>query len=171
MANKSGKVVWRMLCLRAALRGLVCALTLLVVATAAMAADVPQKSFASPQEAVSALVDAVKADDQSALRAILGPHSGKLISSGDPVQDQQNRERFINAYGKANQIELEGDAKAVLVIGEDRWPMPIPLVKSGGSWRFDATQGKQEILNRRIGRNAGERDSDEGPYRVPIGAE
>ncbi|MGH8743076.1 MAG: DUF2950 domain-containing protein, partial [Burkholderiales bacterium] len=125
----------------------------LTMAPVAMAAGVPQKNFASPEEAVFTLVDAVKANDQSALRAILGPHSGKLISSGDPVQDQQNRERFINAYGVANQIEIEGDAKAVLVIGEDRWPMPIPLVKSGGNWRFDATQGKQEILSRRIGRN------------------
>lgn len=153
MTNKSRKVAWRMLYLGAALRGLICALTLLAVVPVAMAAGVPQKSFASPQEAVSALVDAVKADDQSALRAILGPHSGKLISSGDPVQDQQNRERFINAYAKANKIVLESDLKAVLIVGENQWPMPIPLVKSGGSWRFDATQGKQEILNRRIGRN------------------
>lgn len=102
---------------------------------------------------MSALVDAVKKGDEAALRAVLGPRSGKLISSGDPVQDQQNRDRFVSAYGVANKIELQGDAKAVLVVGKDEWPMPIPLVKSGGSWRFDAKQGEQEILNRRIGRN------------------
>jgi hypothetical protein len=152
MTNMSKKAVWRVLYWRA-LRGLICALTLLAMAPLAMAASVPQKSFASPEEAVSALVDAVKANDESALRVVLGPRSGKLISSGDPVQDQQNRERFVSAYDVANKIELEGDAKAVLVIGKDDWPMPIPLVKSGDSWRFDAKQGEQEILNRRIGRN------------------
>ncbi|HUL42256.1 MAG TPA: DUF2950 domain-containing protein [Burkholderiales bacterium] len=142
-----------MLYLRTALRGLICALVLLATAPLVMAAGVSQKSFASPEEAVSALVDAMKAGDESALRAILGPHSGKLIDSGDPVQDQQNRDRFLGAYGVVNKIELQGNAKAVLVVGKDEWPMPIPLVKSGDSWHFDAQQGKQEILNRRIGRN------------------
>jgi len=150
--NMSSKKVWRILCWRA-FCGLICELALLAAAHSTMAAGVPQKSFASPEEAVSALVDAVKSGDESAMHAVLGPYSGKLISSGDPVQDQQNRERFVSAYGVANKIELQGSTKAVLVIGKDDWPMPIPLVKSGGSWRFDAKQGKQEILNRRIGRN------------------
>jgi Protein of unknown function (DUF2950) len=153
MASKFRIVESCMLYLRTALCGLICALVLLATAPLVMAAGVSQKSFASPEEAVSALVDAMKAGDESALRAILGPHSGKLIDSGDPVQDQQNRDRFLSAYGVANKIELQGNAKAVLVVGKDEWPMPIPLVKSGDSWRFDAQQGKQEILNRRIGRN------------------
>jgi hypothetical protein len=152
MTNMSKKADWSILYWRA-LRGLICALTLLAIAPLAMAAGVPQKSFASPEEAVATLVDAVKTNNESALRVVLGPSSGKLISSGDPVQDQQNRDRFISAYGVANKIELQGNARAVLVIGKDDWPMPIPLVKFGGSWRFDAKQGKQEILNRRIGRN------------------
>ena len=133
--------------------GLICGLTLLKLAPVAIAAGVPQKNFASPEEAVSALVSAVEANDQRSLREVLGPHSGKLISSGDPVQDQQNREKFVTAYETANRIELHGEANAVLVVGKDEWPMPIPLVKSNGAWHFDAKQGEREILNRRIGRN------------------
>jgi len=150
--NISKQNIGRVLCPRF-LCWLLCQLTLLAVAPVAMAAGLPQKTFGSPEEAVSALVDAVRTGDESALRTILGPRSGKLISSGDPVQDQQNRDKFISAFDTASKIELQGGAKAVLVVGKDEWPMPIPLVKSDGSWRFDAKQGAQEILNRRIGRN------------------
>ncbi|HYA19024.1 MAG TPA: DUF2950 domain-containing protein [Burkholderiales bacterium] len=129
------------------------ALTLLALARGAIAAGMPQKSFGSPEEAVSALVEAVRSGDESAMKSVLGPRSGRLVDSGDTVQDQQNRDRFVNAYDEANRIELQGETKAVLIVGNDNWPMPIPIVKSGDSWRFDAKQGAQEILNRRIGRN------------------
>jgi hypothetical protein len=132
---------------------LICAFALLAAAPLAIAAGVSQKSFDSPEAAVSALVEAVKSGDAWSIRAVLGPRSGKLVNSGDPVQDQQNRDKFISAYNTASEIELQGDAKAVLVVGKNNWPMPIPLVKSDGSWRFDAKQGEQEILDRRIGRN------------------
>ena len=68
-------------------------------------------------------------NDQPILRAILGPHGNKLIGSGDRVADQQYRKAFIKAYNEANKIVFEGDQQAVLVIGQDEWPMPIPLVK------------------------------------------
>lgn len=129
------------------------AATLIAMAPVALAAAASQKSFASPEAGMTALVEAVKIHDQPMLRAILGPRASVLMSSGDPVADQQNREAFITAHSEANKVVLEGDSQAVLVIGHDEWPMPIPLVKSPAGWRFDTSQGEQEILTRRIGRN------------------
>jgi hypothetical protein len=119
----------------------------------ASAAAAKQQSFASPEEAVKALVDAMKAGDLKALSVILGPAGKPLISSGDAVADKQARQRFVEAYAEANKLEKAGEAKAVLSVGKDDWPLPIPVVKEGETWRFDTLAGKEEILNRRIGRN------------------
>ena len=119
----------------------------------APAATSAQQSFEVPDAAVNALVAAVKSNDHKMLRSILGPHSRKLISSGDDVADAKRRATFIKAYNQANKIVLEGDTKATLVIGDDQWPLPIPLVKFKERWRFDATLGEKEILARRIGAN------------------
>lgn len=135
------------------LPGTVVALALCVAAPLALAETPLQKSFASPEAGVDALVEAAKANDEMALRAILGPHSRKLISSGDDVADVRRREAFVTEYSEANKIVPDGDRKAILVIGDDEWPMPIPLVKTGSRWHFDARQGEQEILARRIGAN------------------
>jgi len=132
---------------------IVCALALIVVAPMALAATAGPKRFASPEAGVTALIEAVKADDQPMLLAVLGPHGSKLISSGDAVADQLSREAFLQAYGDANKLVRDGDTKATLVIGKDEWPMPIPLVKAKDGWRFDTQQGEKEILARRIGRN------------------
>jgi hypothetical protein len=126
---------------------------LMTMAPVVLAATAAQENFASPEAGTKALVEAVKANDQPVLRTILGPHGKRLISSGDKVADQQSREAFIKAYSEANKLVLEGDQQAVLVIGQDEWPMPIPLVKSPAGWRFDTPQGEKEILTRRIGRN------------------
>jgi hypothetical protein len=112
-----------------------------------------QQNFSSPEAGSAALFEGVKVNDQPKLRAILGSHGNKLISSGDMVADRQYREVFIKSYNEANKLVLEGNSRAVLVIGQDEWPMPIPLVKSPAGWRFDTIQGEQEILTRRIGRN------------------
>lgn len=119
----------------------------------AVAANRNPRTFASPEEAVQALVEAAKAGDTKALAAILGPESRPLISSGDTVADKQARERFVQAYEQSNKLERPTDTKAVLVIGQDEWPLPIPVVKAGDTWRFDTAAGKEEILTRRIGRN------------------
>lgn len=120
----------------------------------AVAADPQhQKSFASPEEAVQALAEAVKAGDMEVLAAILGPEGRPLLASGDAVADTQERERFVRAYEQSHKLERPTETKAVVVIGQDEWPLPIPVVKEGDTWRFDTTVGKEEILNRRIGRN------------------
>ncbi len=112
-----------------------------------------QKSFQSPEEATAALLAAAKADDLKELSAILGPDGNKLISSGDAVADKNGRERFVRAYDEKNKVDMESDGKAVIEVGNDGWPFPIPIVKVGAGWLFDTKAGKEEILNRRIGRN------------------
>ena len=134
-------------------RQLFCVCALLVTTSVALAAPAMQKSYASPDAAVDALVDAVRSSNKTKLTALFGIHGSKLISSGDAVADKNRRATFVKTYTEANKLVFEGDAKAVLVIGKKDWPFPIPLVKNDGAWKFDTEQGAQEILNRRIGRN------------------
>lgn len=101
---------------------------------------------------MTALVDAIKADDRKMLRDILGPEGSTLVDSGDAVADRSARQRFAAEYDRTHRIE-GGDGKVVLYVGPDDYPFPIPLVPEGPVWRFDTRAGKEEILNRRIGRN------------------
>ena len=117
------------------------------------AAEAKQKTFATPEEAVKELIAAAKANDAKAMAIVLGPGSQQIVQSGDATADKAGREIFVKAYEQANKLEKAGDAKAVLAIGKDNWPFPIPLVKGAAGWRFDTKAGKEEILNRRIGRN------------------
>ncbi len=119
----------------------------------AAARSVKQKSFTSAEEAVKALVQAIKSDDNRAVEAILGPGSKDIVSSGDKVADKARCEKFIKAYEEMNKLEKETPEKAVLHVGPRDWPLPIPIVKRGNVWLFDTKTAKEEILNRRIGRN------------------
>ncbi|MBW2575921.1 MAG: DUF2950 domain-containing protein [Deltaproteobacteria bacterium] len=111
------------------------------------------RSFSSPEEAVTSLVTAVRANDMEEILAILGPESRELIFSGDDVADRIGREKFLKAYDRMNILQKVSADKVTFCIGKDNWPLPIPIVKAGAKWVFDTEQGKQEILNRRIGRN------------------
>jgi hypothetical protein len=117
------------------------------------AADVGQESFKTPEEAVKALIDAIKVNDAKELMAIFGPAGKELFFSGDEVADQVWRERFVKAYETANRAVSENEKRVILHVGNRDWPFPIPVVKEGESWFFDTKAGKQEVLNRRIGRN------------------
>jgi len=128
------------------------ALIALAISGFAHAETVKQRTFASPQEAAKAFVEALKTEDVKTLEAILGPDSEDLISSGDPVADQALRERFVKAYEEKNNLE-QTDEEAVLVVGNEDWPFAIPIVKTDSLWRFDTEEGREEILARRIGRN------------------
>jgi hypothetical protein len=112
-----------------------------------------QRTFASPEEAVAALINALKTDDVEDLSAILGPEGKQLIFSGDEIADKNARQRFSRMYDEKNQLKRESEDKAVLDVGNNDWPFPIPIVKAGEAWHFDTRQGKTEILNRRIGGN------------------
>ena len=111
-----------------------------------------QKSFSSPGKAVKAMVEAVKSDDTKALLRIFGPGSKAIVLSGDPVENKEGRQRFIKRYEEKNRLEAVS-GKVVLYTGNDGWPFPIPIVKTGSRWRFDARAGREEILARRVGRN------------------
>ncbi|HQH71540.1 MAG TPA: DUF2950 domain-containing protein [bacterium] len=112
-----------------------------------------QSTFATPERAVQALASAAKNEDKEELLAIFGPESRDLLSSGDPVADRHNREVFSVAMEQQWKLENVNDRYQELVIGNEEWPFPIPLVKERAGWRFDTAAGKQEVLARRIGRN------------------
>ena len=113
---------------------------------------ITQRSFASPDEAVKALQAAVAAKDRTALREIYGSEIDEL-STGDAVQDANNRQKFAALMSQGCQLMKEGDDKITLEVGPDSWPMPIPLVKADGQWHFDTAAGKEEIINRHIGKD------------------
>jgi len=117
------------------------------------AAAMAQRTFASPEKATKAVVEALKAHDSKALAAIFGPGSEDLISSGDPVADEAERDRFIELYEQKYRFEAQGTDKMILCLGNEDWPFPIPIVKEDGTWRFDTPEGREELLARRIGRN------------------
>jgi hypothetical protein len=134
----------------------VCLGVLLLPATAPVAvraAEPAQQTFPSPEAAAASLAEAAGHGDQAELLKIFGAGGAKLISSGDPVADDNARQRLAAEYAASHKIDYEGDDKAVLSIGKDDFPLPIPLVKAGSAWHFDTTAGEQEILDRRIGRN------------------
>ncbi len=111
-----------------------------------------QKSFASLDEAVNALVAAIRAADRNALVEILGPLANPLVWSGDDVADRAALQRFTAAYDRAHRLE-GGAGKVVLYVGDDDFPFPIPLVPDGPRWLWDTAAGDDELLNRRIGEN------------------
>ena len=124
----------------------------LAVSDLSQAQTVKQRTFTSPEEAVRALTAALISEDQKALEAIFGSGGADLLSSGDPVADHLERERFLKLYDEKSRLEETAD-EAVLSVGNEDWPFPIPMVKEDALWRFDTEAGSEEILARRIGRN------------------
>jgi hypothetical protein len=112
-----------------------------------------QTTFASPDKAVQSLVANVRDDNDAGLAAIFGPEAEDLISSGDRVADRNNRKRFLKAYAEKNFLERRDDNLSILHIGKMDYAFPIPIVRRDGVWVFDTQAGREEILNRRIGRN------------------
>jgi len=128
--------------------------TIFLIASPAYAdGQAKQESFASPQQAVAALIKAVQDNNDAELLTILGDDSEDLISSGDKVADQNGRARFLQAYAKKNSLEQDDGGRMVLLLGDKDYPFPIPLVRQGEAWLFDTRAGMEEILNRRIGKN------------------
>jgi DUF2950 family protein len=126
--------------------------SLLLTSMSPLEAQTKQRRFASVEDATTSLVDALRSNDRRALVAILGPEARPLLASGDAVADRISRERFLAAYDQAHRAE-GGGGKVTLYVGDDDFPLPIPLVPDRDAWRFDTTAGREEILNRRIGQN------------------
>jgi hypothetical protein len=112
-----------------------------------------QRTFSSPEEAVQALVDALRADDEPTLLAIFGKEIEDLIHTGDRVQDQSSRAEFVARYDRRHEFDTSTSGRAVLIIGDNGWPFPIPVIEAPEGWLFDTEQGREEIINRKIGRN------------------
>ena len=126
-------------------------LTSMSIAALAKAAE--QKTFATPEEAVQALVKASADGNQEEMLAVFGDEGKELVYSGDTVQDMARMRGFVKAYNTKHAIVTQDENTRILQVGASDWPMPIPLVNDGGKWRFDTEAGKQELLFRRIGRN------------------
>jgi len=112
-----------------------------------------QKVFGSPEDAMKALAEAARARDTKGMMAILGPEGEDIISSGDAVADKDTQERFVKAYQEKVDFVKEKEDRVSIIIGNDNWPFPIPIVRRGESWVFDTKAGREEVLSRRIGRN------------------
>jgi hypothetical protein len=122
-------------------------------AGAASATAPPAQTYATADEAVKALVDAMRSDNTDAIASVLGPGSEKLVNSGDKVVDDTARKRFVTAYDEKHQLTAAAPDRMTLVVGNDDWPLSIPIVQSDGRWHFDSVAGAQELVDRRIGRD------------------
>jgi hypothetical protein len=139
----------RIFSLSGRLFGWTAAIVMLASASVASA----QRSFKSPEDAVAALVSATRDNWPRGVVAVLGADGAEIASSGDKVADEAMREKFLAAYDARHQVTKEGDDKAIVVIGPEDFPFPIPLTRKGAAWQFDTAAGRLEILYRRIGRN------------------
>ncbi|MGA8144088.1 MAG: DUF2950 domain-containing protein [Candidatus Acidiferrales bacterium] len=119
----------------------------------ALAQETGQKTFSSAEDASQALAKAAQSNDEKTMLDVLGPGAKQIVSSGDDVEDQQNRANFAQKYEEMHRLVKEPDGTTTLYIGAENWPTPIPLVNKGNAWYFDTDAGKKEILYRRVGRN------------------
>ena len=112
-----------------------------------------QQTFATPEDAVKALVEAVRANDSNAVLVVLGPKSRSWLSSGDAVADRRAAEKFLINFERKHALSESAEGKVFLLAGEDDWSFPAPLVKKSGGWAFDSLAGREELINRRVGAN------------------
>jgi Protein of unknown function (DUF2950) len=123
------------------------------ILTLAISAAHAQKSYPTPEQALSALVEAVKDGGKWKMKRVLGPDADEIIDSGDEVADAETRQRFLSAYDAKHSLSFEGNKKASIILGADDFSFPIPLIHNQAGWEFDTAAGRREILYRRIGRN------------------
>ncbi len=147
IAEREGKVMRRIVTL-AVVSGLVA-----FAVTASAEESGGQTHFKSPTAAVQALVAAARTGDRPKMLAILGPEGEPLVESGDDVEDAAERRRFVAMASQRTRFETLSDGSVIAHVGRAATPLAIPLVKDGDAWRFDTVAGKDELLNRRIGRN------------------
>lgn len=116
-------------------------------------ARTPPGRFAQPADAAKALHDIIGKGDVKLVEAVFGPGSHDMFESGDEVADQQDRQRVKALIAEKVGVETLDDSTSILLLGQDEWPFPVPLVKDGEHWKFDAAKGREEIANRLVGRN------------------
>jgi len=123
------------------------------VAAQSQAQQSGQKTFSSAEDAGNAMMTAAQNNDERMMLEILGPDGKRIVDSGDPAEDAENRANFVQKYQQMHRLVKEPDGSTVLYIGAENWPTPIPLKHNGHAWYFDTAAGEKEILYRRIGRN------------------
>jgi len=112
------------------------------------------KAFETAQQAANSLVDATEKYDEATLTEILGPDSYDLTHTGEPVRDKENLAAFAAQARAKMKLDLnKAKTRATVIVGDEDWPLPIPIVKVGKSWYFDTRAGREELFLRRIGRN------------------
>src|SRR4051812_11598248 len=111
------------------------------------------QTFATPEDAVKQLVDVAKKGTIDDLVKILGPDAQPLVEASDPATARQHRQVFVVAAREGWRLEENGPDRRTLIVGNEAWPFPVPLVKEGSRWRFDTATGVEEVVARRIGRN------------------
>jgi Protein of unknown function (DUF2950) len=123
--------------------------------TGAPAKPIAQMTFATPQAAVETLIKATGDYDVPTLTQIFGPSGEDFIASADPVQDKNNSMKFADMARTKNSVQIDpkNSSRATVIVGDNDWPFPIPLVKKSGKWQFNSDAGRKEILYRRIGAN------------------
>ncbi|MEN6307080.1 MAG: DUF2950 domain-containing protein [Anaerohalosphaeraceae bacterium] len=131
---------------------MISAAALMIFSLAGCTAATGQKTFHSGQDATDTFIKALRADDPDELLSIFGTDANELIFSGDSVMDTLRRDMFLEAYDRQHRLDAKED-QLILVVGQNDWPFPIPLIKQDQKWIFDTAAGKEEILQRRIGRN------------------
>jgi hypothetical protein len=129
------------------------ALTSPVLALVVPTPEAGPQTFSTPEEAVHALIDTVRAGDLDALVALFGPEGQELVDTSDAATGRRNREVFLAAIAEGWRLADLAPDRRELVLGNEAWPFPTPLVRTDAGWAFDAAAGREEIVNRRIGRN------------------
>ncbi len=114
-----------------------------------------QATFQSPNDAAKSLADAERNRSETQLNKVFGPSGKDLLVSRDPIQDRNLSDRFVQLYDEQHELVAAPDGSMTLTIGKNEWPFPIPIVKDdkAGTWMFDTDRGKDELINRRVGRN------------------
>jgi hypothetical protein len=132
---------------------LIFAVLLIFVVPSALAQDAGVKTFPTYRAAATAFIAAVEANDDSALKEILGAQEKDLLSSGDATQDENERLAFLKHYRQAHSFIRKTPDSVILTVGSTAWPLPFPIVRAEGAWHFDALEGAKELAYRRIGQN------------------
>ena len=129
-----------------------CAIAIIATLACRPAAPAGQ-TFASPEDAAKELIAVAKRGSLDELMKLLGPEAQPLVESSDPQVARQNRQVFVAAAAEGWRLEENGPDGRTLIVGNESWPFPVPLVKDGARWRFDTAAGVEEVMARRIGRN------------------
>lgn len=135
------------------IRTALASLVLLACAALAAAQKPAVRTFATPEDAAQALIGIVKAGKLDDLVALFGPGGQELVEGSDPATGRENRQVFTVAAAEGWRFVDQGPSRKTLIVGNEAWPFPVPLVREGATWRFDAEAGKEEVIARRIGRN------------------